>query len=119
MAGLSQPDRAHAVVGEVQILAEPADDLQASVAVLMEEVEQIFAFDDSDLGIVQQLCGHFVGAANEGGAEAKNFSRAGDAQRQLAARFRAHREPGATLAKYEHSASEMSLAKKRRTARIE
>lgn len=119
MAGLPQSHRAYAVVGEVQILAQSADDLQTGVAVPMQELEQILALDDRDLGIVQQLRRHFMDAANQSGAESENLSRTGDAQGQLAARFRAYRELGATLAKHENAASRMSLAKKGRTTRVE
>lgn len=118
MADLSQPHRAHPVIGEVQILAELINHLEASIAVLMQEAEQVLALDYRNFGVVEQLCGHLVNPANECGAQSENLARTCDAECQLAARFRAYRESCTALAKNEYTTSGVSLAEECRPAWI-
>lgn len=62
---LIQADGSHTIVSEVQILTQPADYLQACVAVLVKELEQVLPLDGSHLSILQQFCADLVKAANQ------------------------------------------------------
>jgi hypothetical protein len=54
-------------------------DMQAGIAVLMQKMNKISAFDHSDLCIVEHFSRNFAGASRKTGAQSQDFSRTDDA----------------------------------------
>ena len=103
----------------MQVLAEAAHHLQASVPVLVEKHKQIFSLDFCHLRIFQQLRGHLMRAAYQGSAQTKNFSRAGQPECQLAPGFRTYRKLRAPLAEHKNTSGRLTLAEQYRATRME
>ena len=96
-------DRTYTIVGTVQVLAEQADDLHASLAMVMQEFHQVFAPYQRYSRAVQQFGGHLMGASRQACAKAQYLSRPRDAESQTTACFRAHEEPSPAFAKHKNS----------------
>jgi len=79
--------RSDAIIGHVQILAEQRNHVQTSLAVVAQELKQIFAFHQNELCVIEQLSGDFVIASGQSSAHSQNFSRDGDPQNQALAGF--------------------------------
>jgi hypothetical protein len=69
----------------VQILAEQVDHMQASLAVLAQEIQKLLALHHGHVGIVQEFSSHLVISSGQGGAEAEDFAGNGHMQRQALA----------------------------------
>jgi len=111
VAGVDQAYAAYSVVGDVEIFAELIDDLEADVAMLVQEMQQVFAADLGDLEGLQNLGGDLVDATGESGAEAEDFTGGGDAEEDAGAAFGTEGEADASIAEEKDAAGGLTFTK--------
>jgi len=73
--GVRQPDRAKLAAGGVVLVAQLFGDVQADIAVLLQQALKIFAFHEVHLARIDAFRRQLVGRAADGGAQSHNFSR--------------------------------------------
>jgi hypothetical protein len=71
----------------VQVLAEQVHDLQACLAVLVQEAQQVFAPDCGYLSVIQQFRGNLMRTAGEGGTQSQDLSGPRNTKSHTFARF--------------------------------
>ena len=72
--GVRQTERTDLMAGDIVFFAELLRYLETGVAVVLEEVEKVLAFDEIDLAGIDGFGGQLVGLAGNGGTEAKDFA---------------------------------------------
>src|SRR5262249_35000268 len=107
----SQAHRAHAIVGELQVVTQHIDDLHANVTMVVEEAQQVLAADHGDAPVLQRLSRNGTMTAGECRAEPENFSRTNHAQGQTTAIFRANGQAKASLADKVHATRQLTFTK--------
>ncbi len=90
--GAAQTDGAHAVICNMQVLAEQVHYLQVRLAMGAQKTQQFLAPDHSHLGIAQGLRSYLVRTAGQRGTEPQNFTGSRDTKGQTFAGLGAHRE---------------------------
>ena len=118
VAGAHQSYGANATVGFMQIFAEEIDDLETDVAMLVEEVQQVFPPDLGNLDLIDDLGGDLVQAAGKSSAQAENLTGSRGAQGHAATAFRADRKANASLTEQENATRGLAFAKQDGSARV-
>jgi len=110
-AAAPQPEGAHAVIGDVQVLAEQVHDLQTGFAMLVQEAQQVFAPDGRYLSIVQKFRGNLMRTACEGGTQSQDLPGPRDTEGHASARFRRNRESRPAITQNKDAARGLSFPK--------
>jgi hypothetical protein len=101
----------------VQVLTQQVNHLHARFAVVLQELQQIFAFYESYLRVIEHFCRNLVWLAGHGSAQAQDFSGPGHTKHQALARIRANREFDPTFAKHKDATGETTFLEDRFPAR--
>src|ERR1035438_502644 len=107
-------NRADALVGSMQVLTQHTHDLQADLAIVPQEPQQIFSANEHDLRVVQQFRCDLVRGIGQGSPQSQHFSRAGDPQGQPFSSIGANGQLGPSIAQNINAADRPPLGEQDR-----
>ena len=105
-----EPNGPHLLIGNVQVLAQQIDDMEASLPVFAKKIQEILALHHGHLGIVEEFGRNLMVGSGKGSTQTEHFTGRSNVQGKALAGFRADGEFSASFAEDEDASRRLSFA---------